>query len=75
MGFNENINFLTSLVKRSVDGPGNPQGFDARAWLDQWFVTPIPVLGHRHLLDVQEPPGGLDLLRGLLLQPQSGTFS
>lgn len=75
MALNEDITSLTTLVQRMVDESGNPQGFDAQVWLDHWLVSPIPALGQRLPLDVLKEPGGLELLHGLLLQVQSGTFS
>ncbi|WP_312759687.1 antitoxin Xre/MbcA/ParS toxin-binding domain-containing protein [Pulveribacter sp.] len=75
MTLDDDITSLTTLVQRMVDESGNPQDFDVRAWLDHWLVSIIPALGHRRPLDVLKEPGGLDLLRGLLLQAQSGTFS
>ncbi|EHL23194.1 hypothetical protein KYG_08925 [Acidovorax sp. NO-1] len=75
MTSNEDITSLTALVQRMVDESGNPQGFDARAWLDHWLVSAVPALGGRRPLDVLKEPAGLDLLRGVLLNAQSGTFS
>ncbi|EMO0332932.1 hypothetical protein RXE55_006836 [Pseudomonas aeruginosa] len=42
MTSNEDITSLTALVQRMVDESGNPQGFDARAWLDHWLVRARP---------------------------------
>lgn len=39
------------------------------------LVSFIPEHGQRRPLGVLKAPGGLDLLRGLLLQVQSSTFS
>ena len=75
MTSNEDITSLTALVQRMVDESGNPQGFDARAWLDHWLVSAVPALGGRRPLDVLKEPAVLDLLRGVLLNAQSGTFS
>lgn len=75
MAFNEDVTSLPTLGQRMVDESGNPLGFDARAWLDRWLENPMPALGRRRPLGVLKEPGGLDLLRGLLLQVQSGTFS
>lgn len=70
----QDITSLTALVQRMVDESGNPQGFDTRACL-HGLVSFIPEHGQRRPLGVLKAPGGLDLLRGLLLQVQSGTFS
>ena len=49
MTSNEDITSLTALVQRMVDESGNPQGFDARAWLDHWLVgSPRRVSAKEH---------------------------
>ena len=75
MTSNQDITSLTALVQRMVDESGNPQGFDTRACLEHGLVSFIPEHGQRRPLGVLKAPGGLDLLRGLLLQVQSSTFS
>ena len=76
MTSNQDITSLTALVQRMVDESGNPQGFDTRACLEHRLVSFIPPEhGQRRPLGVLKAPGGLDLLRGLLLQVQSSTFS
>lgn len=74
MTSNQDITSLTALVQRMVDESGNPQGFDTGACL-HGLVSFIPEHGQRRPLGVLKAPGGLDLLRGLLLQVQSSTFS
>ncbi|GAD20365.1 hypothetical protein [Acidovorax sp. MR-S7] len=75
MTSNEDITSLTALVQRMVDESGNSQGFDIRACLEHGLVSLISGLGQRRPLGVLKEPGGLELLRGMLLQAQSGTFS
>ena len=48
---------------------------DADAWLDHWLAGVVPALGDRRPLDVLNEPGGLEVLRSLLLQAQYGAFS
>jgi uncharacterized protein (DUF2384 family) len=71
----DHIAILTMLVRRMVDESGDPTGFDAQAWLDHWLVGVVPALGDRRPLDVLNEPGGLEVLRSLLLQAQYGAFS
>ena len=75
MTSNQDITSLTALVQRMVDESGNPQGFDTRSCLDHGLVSFVSGLGQRRPLDILKQPGGLELLRGLLLPAQSGTFS
>lgn len=71
----DDIATLTALVQRMVDESGEPAGFDARAWLDQWLLEVAPALGHRRPLDVLSEPGGLDLVHNFLQRAQSGAYS
>lgn len=54
-------------VQRMVDETGNPMGFDARPWLDQWLSKLTPRLGDRLPIDVLREPGGLDAVRNALM--------
>ena len=71
----DDIATLTALIQSLVDESGEPLGFDARAWLDQWLLELAPTFGHRRPLDVLSGPGGLDLVRSHLLRAQSGAYS
>ena len=71
----DHIAILTMLVRRMVDESGDPTGFDAQAWLDHWLMRVIPALGDRKPLDVLKEPGGLEVVRSLLMRVQSGAFS
>ena len=71
----DDIATLTALIQSLVDESGEPLGFDARAWLDQWLLELAPALGHRRPLDVLSEPGGLDLVRNFLQRAQSGAYS
>ena len=75
MAFNAEINSLAALVQRMAEESGNPQDFDTRSCLDHGLVSFVSGLGQRRPLDILKQPGGLDLLRGLLLPAQSCTFS
>ena len=71
----DHIAILTMLVRRMVDESGDPTGFDAQTWLNHWLVGVVPALGDRRPLDVLKEPGGLEVVRSLLMRVQSGAFS
>lgn len=75
MAFSDDIIILTALVERMVGESGESAGFDARTWLDHWLGDAVPALGNRTPLDVLKEPGGLEVVRSLLLRSQSGAFS
>eukprot|EP01034_Spumella_vulgaris_P007345 gene7345-9357_t len=56
------------LVQRMVDECGDPTGFDAKDWLHHWLVGAVPALGDRRPLDVLKEPGGLEVVRSLLMR-------
>lgn len=75
MAFSDDIIILTALVERMVGESGEPAGFDARTWLDHWLREAVPALGDRTPLNVLNEPGGLEVVRCLLLRSQSDAFS
>jgi Protein of unknown function (DUF2384) len=36
---------MVAQVQRMVEESGNPEGFDAKTWLDDWLTRPLPALG------------------------------
>lgn len=66
---------LTELVQQIVMESGNPEGFNAEAWLQQWLATPLPTFGNRPPWDVLQEPEGLALVQVTLLQIQKGSFA
>lgn len=75
MALSDDIGQLESLVQSIVDESGQPDRFDARAWLARWLAEPVPALGGRCPLDVLVEPGGLELVTGILSRMQSGAYS
>ena len=75
MAFSDDIIILTALVERMAGESGEPAGFDARTWLDHWLREAVPALGDRTPLNVLNEPGGLEVVRCLLLRSQSDAFS
>lgn len=66
---------LTDLVQQIVLESGNPEGFNAEAWLQEWLAAPLPAFGNRRPWDVLQEPEGLALVRATLLQIQNGSFA
>lgn len=66
---------LTDLVQQIVMESGNPEGFDAEAWLQEWLAAPLPAFGNRRPRDVLQEPEGLALIQATLLQIQKGSFA
>jgi uncharacterized protein (DUF2384 family) len=66
---------LTDLVHRIVMESGNPEGFSAEAWLQEWLAAPLPAFGNRRPRDVLQEPEGLALIQATLLQIQKGSFA
>jgi len=66
---------LTDLVQQIVMESGNPEGFDAEAWLQEWLAAPLPAFGNRRPWDVLQEPEGLAVVRATLLQIQKSSFA
>lgn len=75
MALEDDIAALFVVVQRMVDESGEPVGFDARAWLDQWLLGLVPALGNRRPLDILNEPGGLYVVQSVLMRAQSGAYS
>jgi hypothetical protein len=66
---------LIDLVQQIVMESGNPEGFSAQAWLQEWLAAPLPAFGNRCPWDVLREPDGLTLVQATLLQIQKGSFA
>lgn len=66
---------LLALVRQMVEESGNPEGFDARAWLADWMQRPVPALGGRTPLSFMESEEGRALVTNILGRMQSGAYS
>lgn len=66
---------LTDLLQQIVVESGEPDGFNAEAWLQEWLAAPLPAFGNRRPWDVLHEPEGLALIRATLLQIQKGSFA
>ena len=66
---------IISAVQDVVRESGNPVGFDAASWLDEWLSHPLSALGGRLPSDYLETDDGCDLLIQLIRRAQTGAFS
>lgn len=66
---------LIGQVQDIVDDAGNPEGFDAAAWLGRWLEKPNPALGGKlpwKYLDTME---GQSVIASLLNKIRSGAYA
>jgi len=68
------VAWLVELVRRVVAESGNPQGFDALAWTNEWISTPCLALGGRLPLQYLDSSAGRAQIISLILQMQSNTY-
>ncbi len=66
---------LLGQLQTMVQESGNPDGFDAAAWLSAWMSAPVPALGGARPLDLMGTMTGQALVSQLLAQMQSGAYA
>lgn len=66
---------LTRNVERMITESGNPNGFDAAAWIRRWINDPNAALGLRCPLEFFDDPDGRARIIRLLAMMQSGAFA
>lgn len=71
----QTLQTLTRQVETMVAESGNPGGFDAREWLQDWLKQPCPALGNSLPLKFLDTVERQTIVSGLLAQMQSGTFA
>jgi len=71
LGFGRLLGQLQTMVRES----GNPEGFDASAWLSAWMSAPVPALGGARPLDLMDTMTGQALVSQVLAQMQSGAYA
>lgn len=71
LGVGRLLGQLQTMVRES----GNPEGFDASAWLSNWISGPVPALGGARPLDLMDTMTGQALVSQLLSQMQSGAYA
>lgn len=71
LGFGRLLGQVQNMVRES----GNPEGFDASAWLSTWMSAPAPALGGARPLDLMDTMTGQALVSQVLSQMQSGAYA
>lgn len=66
---------LLRTVEAIVAESGEPAGFNAVVWLDDWLHHPLLALGGRLPVEYLDSDEGYRLLVQLLRQMQSGTYA
>lgn len=66
---------LLGQVEAMVEESGDPNGFDANAWLADWLRQPLPALGGEKPIEYLDTMKGQMLISKLLLRMQTGAYS
>jgi putative toxin-antitoxin system antitoxin component (TIGR02293 family) len=71
IGFARLVGQLEAVVQES----GDPEGFDAAAWMSRWLNDPVPALGGARPIDLMDTMEGQALVSTTLAQLQSGAYA
>ena len=63
---------LVGRIQDIVEESGNPQEFDAVAWMSRWLAEPLPALGGVRPLDLLDTMEGQALISNTLAHVQGG---
>ncbi|MEO5810509.1 MAG: MbcA/ParS/Xre antitoxin family protein [Rhodanobacter sp.] len=66
---------LVRLAQKMIDESGNPEGFDASAWLANWMQRRVPALGGRTPASYMNSTSGRKTVATLLRQMQWGAYA
>jgi putative toxin-antitoxin system antitoxin component (TIGR02293 family) len=66
---------LIGQVQAMVQESGDPEGFDAGAWLAAWLDAPLPALGNQRPAVYMDTAEGRAMLSNLLSRVQTGAFA
>ena len=66
---------LIGQVQSLVAESGEPQGFDAGAWVSHWLEQPVPALGGRRPAELMDTSEGQAIVSRLVAQMQSGAYA
>ncbi len=66
---------LVGQVQAIVEESGDPEGFDAGAWLSSWLQEPSPALGGSPPVEFMDTIEGQAIVSRLLAQVQSGAYA
>ncbi len=66
---------LVGQVQAIVEESGDPEGFDAAAWLSRWLNEPLPALGGVRPLDMLDTIEGQGLVSASLARIQGAAYA
>ena len=66
---------LVGQLESMLQESGNPQGFDAPAWMARWLKEPLPAFGGVRPVDLIDTMEGQALVSAALTQMQSGAYA
>jgi putative toxin-antitoxin system antitoxin component (TIGR02293 family) len=66
---------LVGQLEAMLEESGEPDQFDAPAWLSQWLREPVPALGGVRPIDLLDTMEGQSLVSRALGQIQSGAYA
>jgi putative toxin-antitoxin system antitoxin component (TIGR02293 family) len=66
---------LVGQLVAQIQESGNPDDFDAVAWLSRWLNDPLPALGGARPIELMDTMEGQSLVSTTLAQLQSGAYA
>ncbi|MET0312062.1 MAG: antitoxin Xre/MbcA/ParS toxin-binding domain-containing protein [Burkholderiaceae bacterium] len=69
------ISRLIGQVQAMVESSGNPEGFDAAAWVGKWLDQPLPALGHQRPAELMDTAEGQAIVANMVLRSQSSAYA
>lgn len=66
---------LIGQLQAMIDESGDPEGFDAAAWMSRWLKEPLPAIGGQCPVDLLDTMEGQALIGTMLARLQSGAYS
>ncbi len=66
---------LVGQLEAMIQESGNPEGFDAPAWMARWLKEPLPAFGGVRPVDLIDTMEGQALVSTALTQMQSGAYA
>jgi putative toxin-antitoxin system antitoxin component (TIGR02293 family) len=69
------ISRLIGQVQAMVEASGNPEGFDAAAWVADWLDEPLPALGGQKPAELMDTAEGQAIVSNMLARSQSGAYA
>ncbi|WP_371437542.1 antitoxin Xre/MbcA/ParS toxin-binding domain-containing protein [Polaromonas sp.] len=69
------VSRLIGQVQAIVEASGNPDGFDAAAWVGTWLDRPLPALGGQRPAELMDTAEGQAVVANMILRSQSGAYA